>query len=256
MLSYSHVATVAITAAFIAFENPEAYPREIGWGCFHPFGQPFGAVGSISKAAKQGCVTPSGWLVSKTWYIFLLVQRLIIVGYIMLHPDGSWLCMCITFTCGVLYLHSMKDLHCTIICVRKNEYIYIYRIHWTWLEAEGCEKQDLCEWHHSCNTRACRSSWPRPRSWQNWPWAKNQSRWRRAAERSCDASQVSWVPWQVAGNSPSKTSIKNGKVIEQNGRFSIAMFECKKIQPLIDRGESDKYGYYMNWVAWPSKYTE
>ena len=26
--------------------------------------------------------------------------------------------------------------------------------------------------------------------------------------------------------------------------------------PLIDRGESDKYGYYMNWVAWPSKYTE
>jgi hypothetical protein len=60
MLSYSHVAMVAITATFVAFENPEAYPREIGWGCFHPFGQPFGAVGTISKAAKQGCDTPSG----------------------------------------------------------------------------------------------------------------------------------------------------------------------------------------------------
>lgn len=149
---------VAITATFVAFENPEAYPREIGWGCFHPFGQPFGAVGSISKAAKQGCDTPSWWLVSKTWYIFLLVQRLIIAGYIRLHPDGSWLCMCMMFTCGVLYLHSMK-ISIVPFYVSEKMNIYLYRIHWTWLEAEGCEKQDLCEWHHSCNTRACRSSW-------------------------------------------------------------------------------------------------
>ena len=32
MLSYTHVAMVAITATFIAFEKLEAYPREIGWG--------------------------------------------------------------------------------------------------------------------------------------------------------------------------------------------------------------------------------